>query len=430
MRTLFIHRSAARKLARRPQGIAKQTVKRLGVLGAGMMGAGIAQVAAAAGIDVVLLDTTETGAAAGKARIAAGGARDVRAGRSTQEQVDTQLARIHATPDYGELRGCDFVVEAVFEERARQGRRRSGMRGRHWALCSRFRDGDQHLDAAGQRPRGQLARARRIHRAALLLAGRANDAGRGHQGRAHVRTTRWPARSTWLSSWQIADRRQRQPGLLHEPHLLRLQSTKAWRCSPEAWAPALIENAAKQAGFATPPLAVTDEVSLDLQQRVIGQAEADGLPARFLRQHAKPRRRERCWHAADWGRKQRRRGSTIFCPASRSACGPGLAELFPRSAAQPELVDVTRRLLCMQALESARCVEEGVVPEPADADLGAVLALGFPSWTGGTLSFVDTVGPASFVAECDRLADRHGERFRPSRWLRERAHGRSAFYRA
>jgi 3-hydroxyacyl-CoA dehydrogenase/enoyl-CoA hydratase/3-hydroxybutyryl-CoA epimerase len=91
---------------------------------------------------------------------------------------------------------------------------------------------------------------------------------------------------------------------------------------------------------------------------------------------------------------------------------------------------VKHRLLYAQALESARCVEEQVVPEAADGDLGSVLALGYPKWTGGTLSFIETVGPAQFVAECDRLADLYGERLRPSAWLRERASARHAFHPA
>jgi len=427
MRTLFIHRSAARKLARRPQGIAKQTVKRLGVLGAGMMGAGIAQVAAAAGIDVVLLDTTETGAAAGKARIAAGGARDVRAGRSTQEQVDTQLARIHATPDYGELRGCDFVVEAVFEERAAKARAFRHAREALGALPAGFvmATNTSTLPVSGLADNWPepdefigLHFFSPVERMTLV------EVIKGERTSAHALAR---ALDLVVQLGKLPIVVNDSPGF-YTSRIFCAYIDEGMAMLAEGVAPALIENAAKQAGFATPPLAVTDEVSLDLQQRVIGQAEADGLPARFLRQHAKPVVETMLAR----GRLGRKSGGGFhdFLPGQPKRLWPGLAELFPRSAAQPELVDVTRRLLCMQALESARCVEEGVVPEPADADLGAVLALGFPSWTGGTLSFVDTVGPASFVAECDRLADRHGERFRPSRWLRERAHGRSAFYRA
>jgi 3-hydroxyacyl-CoA dehydrogenase/enoyl-CoA hydratase/3-hydroxybutyryl-CoA epimerase len=196
----------------------------------------------------------------------------------------------------------------------------------------------------------------------------------------------------------------------------------------EGVAPALIENAARQAGFATAPLAVTDEVSLDLQQRVIRQAVADGLPAKFLRQHAQPVVEAMVAR----GRLGRKSGGGFrdFTPGQAKRLWPGLAELFPVAATQPPLTDVKHRLLYAQALESARCVEEQVVPEAADGDLGSVLALGYPKWTGGTLSFIETVGPAQFVAECDRLADLYGERLRPSAWLRERASARHAFHPA
>ncbi len=119
-----------------------------------------------------------------------------------------------------------------------------------------------------------------------------------------------------------------------------------------------------------------------------------------------------------------------FVPGQPKRLWPGLVDIFPAAATQPPLTDVKNRLLYVEALESARCVEEQVVPAAADADLGSVLALGYPKWTGGTLSFIETVGPAQFFSECDRLADLYGERFRPSPWLRDRATSRHVFYPA
>jgi 3-hydroxyacyl-CoA dehydrogenase/enoyl-CoA hydratase/3-hydroxybutyryl-CoA epimerase len=183
-------------------------------------------------------------------------------------------------------------------------------------------------------------------------------------------------------------------------------------------APALIENAARQAGFATGPLAVCDEVSLDLQRRVVEQAIADDLPERFLRRHA---------HGViqrmnTLGRLGRKSGGGFhdFPAGAHKHLWRELASHYPPLAQQPSVEEVKQRLLSIQALESARCVEEGVVSSAADADLGAVLGLGYPTWTGGTLSYIDSVGLAAFVDGCDRLADLHGERFRPSAWLRER----------
>jgi 3-hydroxyacyl-CoA dehydrogenase/enoyl-CoA hydratase/3-hydroxybutyryl-CoA epimerase len=106
----------------------------------------------------------------------------------------------------------------------------------------------------------------------------------------------------------------------------------------------------------------------------------------------------------------------------------GLSELYPPLAEQPSVHEVKRRLLYIQAIEAARCVEEGVITAAADSDLGAVLALGFPTWTGGPLSLIDTTGQSAFVAECDRLAAQFGERFRPSEWLRNRASMNEQFH--
>jgi len=427
MRTMFIHKGAARKLARRPAGLPKQNVQRLGVLGAGMMGAGIAHVAAAAGIDVVLVDTTQEAADAGKSRVAAGYARDVKAGRRSSAEADARLALIAATPNYADLRGCDFVVEAVFEDRAikAQAYRHtqeglgavpsgfvmatntstlpvSGL-AKHWPQPEDFIG--LHFFSPVERMtlveviKGERTSPRALARALDLVV---------QLGKLPIVVNDSPGFYTSRIFCSYVD--------------------EAMAMLAEGVAPALIENAAKQASFATAPLAVLDEVSLDLQQRVIRQAEADGLPVHLLRQHAKPVVEAMLAH----GRLGRKSGGGFYdFPVGESKrIWPRLEDLFPRSSRQPEVLDVKHRLLYVQALESARCVEEGVVPEAGDADLGSVLALGYPSWTGGTLSFIDTVGAAKFVAECDRLAVQHGERFRPSAWLRARSKHRAAFYAA
>lgn len=427
MRTLFINKGAARKLVRRPRDVEKQPVRRLGVLGAGMMGAGIAQVAAAAGIDVVLIDTSQAVVDAAKARVAAGYARDVKAGRCTQENADAQLARIHPSADYGSLRGCDFVVEAVFEDRD--------------AKATAFHHAEEGLAAL---PDGFVMAT---NTSTLPVTGLAAlwpqpEAFIGlhffspveRMPLVEVIVGQCTSPRALARALDLAAQLGKVPIVVNDSpgfytsRIFCAYVDEGMAMLAEGVAPALIENAARQAGFATGPLAVTDEVSLDLQARVINQARADGLPGKFLRQHAQP--------VVDAmlarGRLGRKSGGGFhdFAPGQPKRLWDGLAQLFPSAAVQPDFTDVKHRLLYIQALESARCVEEQMVPEVADADLGAILALGYPSWTGGTLSFIDTVGPARFVAECERLADKYGERFRPSPWLRDRAAGRRAFYPA
>ena len=425
MRTMFINQGAARKLSRRPTGVEKEPVRKLGILGAGMMGAGIAQVAAAAGIEVVLLDTTQATADAGKARVASGFARDVKAGRSTQQDADTKLARVHATPDFNDLRGCDFIVEAVFEDRSVKG--------------DAYK---KTITALGQLPEGFVMASNTSTLPVTGLAELWPNAqefiglhffspvermalveiiqGRKTSEHALARALDFVAQ---LGKVPIVV--NDSPGF-YTSRIFCAYIDEGMAMLAEGISPALIENAARQAGFATPPLAVTDEVSLDLQERVIGQAIADGLDPKFLRQHAQPVVAAMVARGR-LGRKTAG-GFHDFPVGMPKRLWPGLPEMFPLSDKQPELQDVKNRLLYIQALESARCVEEHVVPEASDADLGSVLALGFPKWTGGTLSFIETVGPAEFVAECDRLAVLYGERFRPSSWLRQRATTRQAFY--
>jgi 3-hydroxyacyl-CoA dehydrogenase/enoyl-CoA hydratase/3-hydroxybutyryl-CoA epimerase len=107
---------------------------------------------------------------------------------------------------------------------------------------------------------------------------------------------------------------------------------------------------------------------------------------------------------------------------------PGLKQAFAPAATQPSVAEIQKRLLFIQALDTARCLEEGVLTQAKEGDVGSLLAWGFPSWTGGTLSFIDTTGIREFVAECDRMAGLYGPRFTPSKWLRERAARGESFY--
>lgn len=418
MRTMFINRTAARKLAMRPVGIPRQPVRRLGILGAGMMGAGIANVAAAAGIEVVLLDVSAAAAEAGKAKVAASCARDVAAARLVQAEADARLARIATSADYHQLCGCDFVVEAVFEDRAVKAQ----------AL-------QKVAVGLGTPPEGfvMASNTSTLPVSGLAESWRAPEAFIGlhffspveRMGIVEVIMGTRTSQATVARALDLVAQLGKLPIVVNDSpgfytsRIFCSYIDEGMAMLAEGVTPALIENGARQAGFATPPLAVTDEVSLDLQQRVIRQARSDGLQEKFLRVHSEP--------VVDTmvarGRLGRKTGGGFYeFPAGQpKRLWDGLSGLYPASGEQPPLQDVRNRLLFIQALESARCVEENVVPDAANADLGSVLALGYPEWTGGTLSFIETVGLAPFVAECDRLADRYGERFRPSHWLRERA---------
>ena len=419
MRTMFLNRGAAQKGARRPLNLPHQPVQRLGVLGAGMMGAGIAQVAATAGIEVVLIDTAQAATDAAKARIAKAYERE-KASDAVQ-----RLAHIQSTTDFAALRGCDMVIEAVFEDRAVKAEVMAkaaaalGERIDHFVWASNTSTLPIAGLAAHWQPAGQVVGIHffsPVPRMPLVevIVGPATSPRSVARALDLVRQLR-------KTPIVVND----SPGF-YTSRIFCAYIDEGMCMLAEGIAPALIENAARQAGFATSPLAVTDEVSLDLQKRVRDQAVGDGLPEQFLRQHAAPVI-ERMNTLGRLGRKSGG-GFYEFPEGAPKRLWPGLGKEYPLQSMQPDVETVKHRLLSVQVLEAARCLEERVVVHPADADLGAVLALGFPTWTGGPLSYIDTVGLAPFIERCDAFADAHGERFRPSAWLRTRARDGVLFY--
>ena len=194
--------------------------------------------------------------------------------------------------------------------------------------------------------------------------------------------------------------------------------------------PALIENAGKMTGMPMPPLALIDEVALDLAYKV-GKQTAKDLGAAYKPGKTEPLLEKM---VVELGRVGKKAGKGFYdWPADKEGVKrlwPGLKQLVkakPESE-QPDVAELKKRFLYRQALEAARCFEEGVVTDPADADVGAVLGWGFAPYTGGPLSFIDTVGAAEFVRECDRMAQKYGERFAPNKQLRDMATKGGSFY--
>ena len=192
--------------------------------------------------------------------------------------------------------------------------------------------------------------------------------------------------------------------------------------------PALIENGAVAAGMPVGPLAVSDEVSLELQYQVLLQSERD-LGAEFVAPIHYPILKKFVLELDRKG-KRARHGFYAYPDAGKKYLWHGLSEVYPRSATQPSLASLKRRFLHIQALESARCLEEGVISRASDGDLASILGVGFPAYTGGTLSYIDTVGIATFVSECSQMSHDYGARFMPSPWLVDRAAAGLRFHEA
>jgi 3-hydroxyacyl-CoA dehydrogenase/enoyl-CoA hydratase/3-hydroxybutyryl-CoA epimerase len=424
MRTMFVNKGLADKLARRPAGPPKSQVRRLGILGAGMMGAGVAYVSARAGMDVVLIDSSLALAEKGKDYSRQLLAKDVSRGKRSQADADAVLARIRPTVDYAELAGADLVIEAVFENRdikAEVTAKAEAVIPKNAVFASNTSTLPiTGLAQASKRP-GQFigihffSPVDKMPLVEIILGKKTTE-------------------DTLARALDYVGQLRKTPIVVNDSrgfYTSRCFGTFVYEgmaMLAEGVGPALIENAAKLAGMPVGPLAVADEVTIDLQWKVIRQTEQD-LGRRFV----KPVAYDVVQKFVEELKRPGRRFGAGFYDYSQDAkkhLWPGLAEVYPRAAQQPSVEEVEKRLMYIQALETTRCMEEGVVTTAAEADLGSILGWGFPAWTGGTLSYVDTIGIRSFVAECDRLAKRYGKRFKPSKWLRERAERNEPFHPA
>lgn len=405
IRTLFINKGEADKLVRRPEGPARRDVTKLGVLGAGMMGAGIAYVSARAGMEVVLLDTSDDKAEAGKDYSRKLTAKQVERGRMSEEQAEALLGRITAGTDFGHLEGCELVIEAVFEDRGIKAdvtRRAEAVIGTDAIFASNTSTLPiTGLAEASQRPEQFVG----IHffspvdRMPLVevIVGRQTGDAAVAQALDYIRQIR-------KTPIVVNDSRG-----FYTSRVFSVYTREGIAMLAEGVNPALIENAAKHAGMPVGPLAVTDEVSLELSYHVGRQTRRDLGDAYVASPADEVIRR----FVEDLDRKGKRFGKGFYDypEGARKRLWPGLAEHFPRADEQPSADEVRTRLLYAQAIETVRCLDENVVTHPADADIGSVFGWGFPPWTGGTLSYIETVGLVAFVAEADRLAKTYGERF-------------------
>ncbi|MDZ4731106.1 MAG: 3-hydroxyacyl-CoA dehydrogenase NAD-binding domain-containing protein [Xanthomonadales bacterium] len=422
VRTLFVNKQAADKLARRPKGVPKREVGKLGILGAGIMGAGVAYVSAAAGINTVLLDRSEDDAERGKAYSVKLTNAGIEKGRTTREKADRLLSHISTTADYSDLAGCDLVIEAVFEDRvikANVTRQTEAMIPPDAVFASNTSTLPiTGLATAFTRPDAFIglhffSPVDRMPLLEIILGEKTSD-----------QTLAWAldyAQQIRKTPIVVRDSRG-----FYTSRVFATFTNEGMALLKDGVSPALIENAASQAGMAVGPLSVSDEVTIELIYKVDKAARADlgddyGAPSAIDVTHEM---------VEEQGRLGRREGKGFYeYPQNgRKFLWPGLGNLYPIAAQQPSVEEVKNRILYIQALESARCLDEGVIMEPADADIGSILGWGFPTWTGGTLSLIETVGLTEFAAECDRMAKAYGPRFLPNEALRRMAAEGKTFY--
>jgi 3-hydroxyacyl-CoA dehydrogenase/enoyl-CoA hydratase/3-hydroxybutyryl-CoA epimerase len=422
IRSLFFGMQEANKLANRPQDVPTQRYEKIGMLGAGMMGAGIAHSAAGAGIEVVLLDSTQEGADKGKAYSAALLEKRVAKGQMKPEAAAALLARIKPTTDYKDFAGCELVIEAVFEDRALKAEVTKKTEA-VIAPDALFASNTSTLPITGLagasvRPANFIglhffSPAERMPLVEIILGKQTSPA-------------------TLARAMDFVKAIAKTPIVVNDSrgfYTSRVFGTyvsEGMALLQEGVAPALIDNAGRIAGMPVGPLALADEVSIELVYKIAKQTKAD-LGSKYAERAAD---KVAALMVEKLGRLGKKCGHGFYeYPAdAKKRLWPGLAEHFPAKAQQPGLDEVVERLMLIQSLETARCMEENVVMRPMDADVGAILGWGYPPFRGGPVGQIHTLGLQKFVVACDRLAEQHGERFRPSKWLREKLARGEHFY--
>ncbi|MEO1200435.1 MAG: 3-hydroxyacyl-CoA dehydrogenase NAD-binding domain-containing protein [Pseudomonadota bacterium] len=424
IRTLFLSMQELNKGARRPKDVPDRTPKKVGVIGAGFMGCGVAYVTAAAGMETVVLDSDPEALERARAHAERQIADQIGKGRAQPEDKAALLDRLDVTDDYAALEGCDLVIEAVFEDTGIKADVTQSAEA-HLSNDAVFASNTSTLPITGLakascRP-GQFigihffSPVEKMRLVEIILGNGTNDAALA-TALDYVRAIRKTpivvndARG-FFTSRVVAT-------YVREGHIMLAEGVPA----------PMIETAGKLAGMPVGPLALNDEVAVDLAWKILdatrkemGEDAVDPRQMHILEEMVIKRGR--------LGRKNQK-GFYDYTDTGEKRLWPGLSEI---SGAQldPEAVDVDelkRRFLVVQALESARCVSDKVITDVREADVGAILGFGYAPHTGGPLTYIDQMGTATFVTLCKALAERLGPRFQPDVLLEEMAGAGETFY--
>ena len=425
IRSLFVSMQELNKGARRPPNEPPTSLKKIGVVGAGFMGAGIAQVSAGAGLQVVLIDRDRETADKGKAGVQKSLSDRVMKGRMKGAERDELLARISPTADYSALKDCDLVIEAVFEDR----KVKSDVIAKIQAviggntvfasntstlpitsLASEFKEPERFIGVHFFSP---------VDRMMLVEIILGKQTGNKALAAAldYVRVIR-------KTPIVVNDSRgfytSRVVGTyIREGHLMLTEGIPA----------AMIENVSRMAGMPVGPLALNDEVAVDLAWKILKATEAD-LGAKAIDARQKKLLEEMVEKRGRFGRKNGK-GFYDYPANGPKKLWPDIVELQPKKLLDPDKIDIAEmklRLLGIQALETSRCFEEKVLTDVREADVGSILGFGFAPFTGGTLSFIDGMGTGRFVDLCRKLEKKYGPRFAPNKLLIDLAAKGEGFY--
>ncbi|MBY6158501.1 3-hydroxyacyl-CoA dehydrogenase NAD-binding domain-containing protein [Pseudooceanicola nitratireducens] len=423
IRSLFLNKEALEKGANRPEA-PDQTVKKVGVMGAGMMGAGIALVSAQAGIQVVLIDQKQEAADKGKAYTEAFLDKGMKRGKVTQEKKDKVLSLITATTDYSALSDADLIIEAVFEDVGVKAEVTKAVEAVIPEDCIFATNTStlpiSDLAKASSRPDQFIG----IHFFSpvekMLLVEIIKGAETGDRAVAKALDYVRQIRKTPIV---VNDARFFYANRCIIPYL-----NEGARMVAEGVEPALVDNAARLLGMPVGPLQLIDETSIDLGVKIAKATKAalgDKYPA-----DNKPVD-DLMFALYDQGRLGRKSKAGFFDydeAGKRQGYWDGLDALTPTLDEQPDLTEVQHRLMFAQVLEAVRALEEDVLEDIREGDVGAILGWGFAPWSGGPFSWLDILGAPYAAERCDQLAQKFGPRFNCPDLLRDMASKGQTFY--
>jgi 3-hydroxyacyl-CoA dehydrogenase / enoyl-CoA hydratase / 3-hydroxybutyryl-CoA epimerase len=424
VRSLFVSKQASEKGARRPKAVEKMPTKKVAMLGAGMMGAGIAYVSAKAGIEVVLLDRDVAAAEKGKDYSRKLVEKAVSRGSLSKDKGDELLARIKTTDNYADLAGCDFVIEAVFEDRALKAditKKTEAVLGADTIFGSNTSTLPiTGLAEAWTKPENFIgvhffSPVDKMPLVEIIMGKKTGDAALAKALDYVAQIKKTPI--------VVNDSRGFYTSRCFGTYVM-----EGYSMVGEGITPALIENCGRQVGMPVGPMAVGDEVSIDLSYKVKKQTVADLGDAYKVGPSDKVV--DRMYELGRYGRKSAKGFYVYPEDGGKKYIWPDLAKEFGRLAdnEQPSADEVKTRLIYRQLVECARCYEEGVLVTPEDGDLGAIFGWGFAPHSGGPFSMMDTIGLDTLVRELDRLTQQYGERFAPPKLLRDMAAKGETFY--
>jgi 3-hydroxyacyl-CoA dehydrogenase/enoyl-CoA hydratase/3-hydroxybutyryl-CoA epimerase len=424
IRSLFLSKQELDKGAVRPKDVPPSDPKKVTVLGAGMMGAGIAYVNAMAGIQTILIDRDQEAADKGKAHVEDLLKKRLSRGQLTQDKYDALLAMVVPTTDYDHIKGSDLVIEAVFENREIKAdvTKRAEAQLTPGAV---FGSNTSTLPITGLaeasvRPEDFIG----IHFFSpvdkMMLVEIIMGAKTGQAALAKALDYVMKIKKTPIV---VQDGRG-----FYTSRCFGTYVAEGLAMLEEGYAPALIDNIGRMTGMPRGPLEMHDDVALDLSVKIAKQTKEDlgdayvPLPGWKIVQTM----------VEDLGRYGRKNGKGFYDYDQKpKTLWKGLSDLAPVTIndSTPEMVeDQKRRLIFRQAVEVARCWEEGVIDDPREADVGAILAWGFAPWTGGPITYIDQMGAKAFVEQADAYAAKYGERFTPPQLLRDMAARGETFY--